>query len=396
MKKFTALILAILVLSVTSCAYTADSETVPAGTIVDSDTTRADNAAEEANDTLLNAANPSPSDNTETTTLKPPSNLTEYYSDGDTIYSLSPSGGMYSSYKEYLANYYTSPDIPDYVEYEKEYLDDYLYKDPVNTGTYGDFEYGIQSDGTCVIERYNGLSSKVTVPSEINGHTVRGIGSSAFANKFLLKSVTIPDTVEVLGDGVFSNCILLTDVVLPDSIMVTEGWIFSGCRSLKSVRLPKHLKVLMGATFYKCTSLESVEGDLDEVYMIDTFVFYQCISLKEFKIPQNVIKICDDAFAQCVSLKKVVFNDKLSIIEESAFDGCISLEITELPDSIKGIYRYAFGNCYGTKNIDCPDNILFLDEAVFYEIEDQINLVVSEGSETEAYAKKYGISYTLK
>ncbi len=396
MKKFTALILVILMLSFTSCANTADSETVPVGTIVDSDTTMAVNSAEEANDTLLNEANSSPSDNTETTTLKPPSNLTEYYSDGDTIYSLSPLGGIYSSYAEYLANYYASINYADYMEYSDEYLNNYIYADPVDTGTYGDFEYSTRSDGTCVIERFKGLSSEVIVPTEINGHTVRGIGSCAFDNKFLLKSVTIPDTVEVLGCNVFDNCISLTDVVFPDSIIVIDDSVFYGCRSLKSVRLPKHLKAITEAMFYKCTSLESVEGDLDEVLFIGACAFYRCISLKEFKIPKNVMEIYPEAFYQCISLEKVVFNEKLSIIDWCAFDGCISLNITELPDSIRGIYYYAFGDCYATTNIDCPDNILFLDEAIFHRISDQVNLIVNEGSEMEAYAKKYGISYTLK
>lgn len=43
-----------------------------------------------------------------------------------------------------------------------------------------DFEYSINDDGTATITGYNGSDTELTIPSEIDGKTVTGIGEDAF------------------------------------------------------------------------------------------------------------------------------------------------------------------------------------------------------------------------
>ncbi|MCI7210645.1 MAG: hypothetical protein MR981_00265 [Ruminococcus bromii] len=47
--------------------------------------------------------------------------------------------------------------------------------------TYGDFEYSLNDDNTCTITKYNGSASDLTIPSEIQGNKIVGIGDSTFA-----------------------------------------------------------------------------------------------------------------------------------------------------------------------------------------------------------------------
>ena len=55
----------------------------------------------------------------------------------------------------------------------------------------GDYEYDVLSNGTVEITYYDGYSTSVVIPSQIDGKTVTSIGDYAFEDVDL-KSVTIP------------------------------------------------------------------------------------------------------------------------------------------------------------------------------------------------------------
>ena len=72
-------------------------------------------------------------------------------------------------------------------------------------GTSGDFTYGIAASQVTII-RYDGPSSRVSIPSTIAGLPVTRIGQRAFADCRGLSGVTIPVSVTSVGAGVFYNC----------------------------------------------------------------------------------------------------------------------------------------------------------------------------------------------
>lgn len=62
-----------------------------------------------------------------------------------------------------------------------------------------------------------GYADNLTIPAELDGHTVTAIGDKAFSCCDALTSVTIPDGVTTIGDYVFAGCAALK------SISVTPG-----------------------------------------------------------------------------------------------------------------------------------------------------------------------------
>ena len=66
------------------------------------------------------------------------------------------------------------------------------------------------SDGKAIITKCSSRATEVVIPDNLNGYPVTEIGSSAFADCTLLKSVTIPESVTIIGDEAFVGCTALT------------------------------------------------------------------------------------------------------------------------------------------------------------------------------------------
>lgn len=82
---------------------------------------------------------------------------------------------------------------------------------------FGDFTY-TAANGAVTITGYTGAGGAISIPAEINGEPVRGIGANAFSNKTGLTGISIPASVTSLGSGAFYNCTRLTSMAVPASV----------------------------------------------------------------------------------------------------------------------------------------------------------------------------------
>ena len=71
------------------------------------------------------------------------------------------------------------------------------------TETFGDYEYTVLEDGTAQITRCKSTASELTIPTQLGGYGVSGIGAYAFADCTGLKQATVPDSVTRIGGGAF-------------------------------------------------------------------------------------------------------------------------------------------------------------------------------------------------
>ena len=78
------------------------------------------------------------------------------------------------------------------------------------------------------LRAYFGNASDLTVPTELDGHTVVGIGAYAFRWCGTLTNVTIPDGVTSIGEHAFEGCTSLTSVTIPDSVTTIAATAFPG------------------------------------------------------------------------------------------------------------------------------------------------------------------------
>lgn len=94
------------------------------------------------------------------------------------------------------------------------------------------------------------------IPDEINGYTVSGINSYAFAGCISVKKIVIPDTVLMINDGAFMSCTVLEEVYIGNSITSIPDDCFFACPSLKTVHLPDMVEFIGNEAFFGCSELD--------------------------------------------------------------------------------------------------------------------------------------------
>jgi hypothetical protein len=163
----------------------------------------------------------------------------------------------------------------------------YYREGPPTNGVSGDFQYQEYSKWI-VISKYIGRASSVTIPNQIAGKTVTGIGDSAFYNCATLTSVTIPNSITSIGGGAFYFCDRLTSVTIPDSVISLGDGAFSKCVALTSATIGNGVTGIVGA-FSECTNLASVTIGNSVTGIGGAFTL--CAKLTSVTLPNSVITI---------------------------------------------------------------------------------------------------------
>lgn len=201
--------------------------------------------------------------------------------------------------------------------------------------TSGDFTYKLNDDGSAIITRYSGSAAALTIPSSLDGHTVKQIGSYAFEKNTTLTSVSIPETVTELEYYAFKGCTSLTAVTIPSGLTSAgslSNGAFSGCSALTTVQFGSGLASIPGALF---------EGT----------------GLKTVTLPESVTSIGSWAFANCAKLEQVSFPAGLTSIDLGAFENCTALTAVTLPKRLTELGSEVFKNCSALKSVWIPKSL---------------------------------------
>lgn len=260
-----------------------------------------------------------------------------------------------------------------------------------------DYQCRIYLDKTLKISYYGGVEDEVVIPSEIDGYTVKAIGSLAFSDSNI-KKVTIPSSVESIDTFAFESCPFLEEVVLREGLKTISDFAFSNCIKLKEIVIPDSVEVIGTSAFESCESLEYAylgsgirdiehinNGILDATYNlaeaisetqpIYNGIFVDCKNLKavevspsnfyyasrdniiytkdyktllyypmskeatEFRIPYFVENIGNTAFYNCLHLKKVTIGENVKYIGFDAFWRCANLESVEFASPEGWLYN---------------------------------------------------------
>ena len=259
--------------------------------------------------------------------------------------------------------------------------------------TYGDFEYDVLDDGTVEITDYNGSAEKVDIPAEIDGKKVTEIGRFAFANKYTLTSVTIPDSVTSIGKSAFKDCISLTSVKIPNSVTSIGSGAFEQCVSLTNIEIPSSVTSIDWEAFSGCTNLKSVTIP-DSVTSIGGSAFEQCTNLTNIVIPSSVTSIGDYAFEGCASLTSITIPDSVTSIGKRAFRECKSLKTVTIPDNVTSIGIWAFRNCISLTAINvATENQNYVSvNGVLYNNDKTTIICYPAGKKDESYKIINGVT----
>lgn len=208
------------------------------------------------------------------------------------------------------------------------------------------------------------ISGDYTVPAEIGGYKVMGIGDRAFEGAVNITSIVIPEGIESIGEYAFYRCSYFKSLHLPDSLKNIGKGAFENNLSLTSVRLPKGITKLSDNMFKDCGFYEFKIPET--VTEIGASALEYNRNLSEIILPENIEIIGDRAFYRCdadidlSSLKKIK-----KIGTEAFYNSNISKIL--IPESVAEIAPHAFDNCRDLKEIvfEDSDTPLYLSEPVF-------------------------------
>ena len=263
-----------------------------------------------------------------------------------------------------------------------------------------DFEYQVLSDKTLKLTAYNGDSTDIKIPSEINDNKVSVLGEKLFKDSSIT-SVLIPDTVTEIEYGAFENASKLENVEMSKNIKNIGSSAFYSCVKLKKIDF-YNVKSIGSSAFGRCDSLSEVtvpstaakvgtaafcdcsglkvvylNSDCDDQNAFEyNRTFAHCESLKTLYIGEGVKTIASYAFYQCTALKNIYLPSSLRKIGVSAFSCCTTLENINIPQGVQDIYKHAFYKCRKLNKVELPVSLWSIEEEAFYGCNSLLSIAI--------------------
>jgi len=244
--------------------------------------------------------------------------------------------------------------------------------------TYGDFQYKIENDNSCTITDYDGMASSLSIPSAINGHTVKQIDTGALSDNRIITSVTIPNGVTTIGFSAFNGCIKLEKIKFSSNLDTVCENAFNNTKWFNN---QSNGLVYVGKVAYK------YKGDMprntkitvkSDTVSISESAFKDCANLTAILIPSSVKHIDKYAFYNCQGLTKLNFNDGIERIENDAFGSCEKLTSVNFSETLKSIGAFAFVECKKLSEITIPQSVTSVGEYAFSGCENLASVTVSD------------------
>ncbi|MBE5739207.1 MAG: hypothetical protein E7354_05725 [Clostridiales bacterium] len=197
-------------------------------------------------------------------------------------------------------------------------------------------------DNNGVLTGYRGVLKELTIPSIVNGITVKEIGTGAFTDT-TVQTVVLPSTVTVIQKEAFASCTTLTSVVGPSVITIGDS-AFEGCTKLGFV----------------------TDTEYPELTQIGSYAFAGCFGLMDIKLAK-VESVGDCAFYMSNPTQPVALNSvelpAVTSLGSYAFYGCGYLNSVKL-SILESVPSYAFAYA-NIKNLSLPKATL-LGSFAFY------------------------------
>ena len=231
-----------------------------------------------------------------------------------------------------------------------------------------EFESEVKSIGTYAFKSCSSLTG-ITIPN-----SVTFIATYAFYECSALVDVIIPESVTKINDFAFSRCSSLKNICIPSGVKSIGGDAFSQCSSLTGITIPESVTSIGNWAFYVCSSLVEIIIP-DSVTNIGSNAFAHCKSLTSLVIPDSVAKIGEEVVRGCTSLLSVVVEsdnqvydsryDCNAIIESVSNTLVAGCQNSVIPDDVIKIDNDAFRDCNTIAFINIPASVTSIGDRAF-------------------------------
>lgn len=206
-------------------------------------------------------------------------------------------------------------------------------------------------DKSCeVIGAKSTAAGNISIPTEVNDFSVKGIGNRAFYQKKGITHIEIPASITYLSDYAFQYCSDLESMVLPSSLERIGNYALGGLVKVRNMIIPKSVNDIGRGILTADSLLVSITvEDGNPVYDSRG----DCNAIIEHAT-NKLIAGCNTT----------VIPSSVEAIGNYAFSS-LSLEIVDIPNSIKTIGSYAFYNNKALKKIVLPSSVDSIGDNAF-------------------------------
>lgn len=163
-----------------------------------------------------------------------------------------------------------------------------------------------------------------------------------------LTDITIGSSVKTIPNYLAYSQVELAEITIPDSITSIGKSAFSGCTNLKSVNyhaIDCKAPTLKNAWFKDCPISKLIIGD--SVLTIPNYLAYQQVKLSVLHIGNHVTTIGNKSFYGCEKLESVSIPNSVEIIGNETFSQCPNLFNIKIGRGVKSIGVDAFSLVLG-------------------------------------------------
>ena len=119
------------------------------------------------------------------------------------------------------------------------------------------------------------------------------IGKSAFAQCYVLSSLSLGKKITTIGDHAFFDCRILDNVIIPQSVTSIADSAFGRCYQLKTLSLGENIETIGDRAFEDCWYLTNVTIP-ENGTTIGHYAFRYCSRLKYIMLPAGLATFQDD------------------------------------------------------------------------------------------------------
>lgn len=239
------------------------------------------------------------------------------------------------------------------------------------------------------------VPAEVTKVTVINPGQYSAIPPYAFAGCANVVDIDVQGGANVYKNA-FENCKNLKNLYLPRSVQYIGSTILAGCTGIETLKVPfvgtnrrdanSETSVIGG--FFGWTDGSPKPTDIQQIYNDngDSHYYHIPASLKnvivlaQTTVPRGAFAdmrslekvafisgatLSNQAFYDCQTLKEVKLPDDMTIIGEEAFAECYSLTKINIPGLVQSIGRNAFYNAECLTEITIPDSVKIIDSTTF-------------------------------
>lgn len=132
--------------------------------------------------------------------------------------------------------------------------------------------------------------------------------------------------------------------------------------------------------FIKCEYKESINNFFNG--KINEYAFFDCETLINIKLPENIKIINHSAFWNCKKIKSMKLPDSIISIKDYSFTCCRDITDIVLPKSIKNINENVFAYCSKLSSITIPKSVINIESNAFIFCHN-LKKIIYDGTEDE-------------